>query len=177
VEGWDNVLRAAATAFSERGLRRSAHEAGRAILVTGSSDIGLSGPQLEAAEKLAGGSFGRIVLASHSGGFVGLEETLRSPSFPKKRIRQVLMLDNMYSSGMREPLRRLTSAGADCSGFYTRQSDRYWSIVQGYLGVCRLEDRTASGDHAHSQSVNACLSRYAAGASCADDAPQEMAQR
>jgi hypothetical protein len=175
VEGWPNVLRSASHAFAERGLSRSADASGMAALVTGSSDLGVTGAQLQAAEALAGVHFGNIVLASHSGGFVGMEATMGSSSFPMERVRRVVMLDNFYSGGMLSPIRRLTSAGADCSGYFTNWSDR--SIMQTYSGVCSLEDRRTAGDDPHSASVNACLAHYVSGEACSGDgAPRETAQ-
>jgi hypothetical protein len=167
VTGKDNILAAAAKAFTDRGLAHAAETAGMVLLVTGSSDIGITAADLSAAEAMSGQSFSRVVLAAHSGGYVGLHNTLTAKAFPLARVVRVVMLDDFYSGFNLAALQQLAGRGDfSCTGFYTAQSDGYVAQAKAYGKVCSVEKRQDHGPDSHNLVVNACLPYYLSGAVC-----------
>lgn len=141
------------------GLEAAAPRA--VILVTGSSDSGVSENEVTAIERELGVSFKRIHLAAHSGGYVGLFKSLPRLRQP----RRILMLDNFYftDAASAKLVQDKVDAGAACSGFYTDHNEDRWRRGFRDRVVCAVEKRDDLG---HEGGVNACLGPLLRGGSC-----------
>ena len=82
------------------------------ILVTGSSHLGFSPEEIQG---------NHIILASHSGGYVGMWETLEAFSEEQERIKSIIMLDSWYST--KKAFHQLIdSFKVPCMGFLTQHN-------------------------------------------------------
>ena len=150
-------------AFSTYGLGAAADAAGAILLVTGSSDAAARDADIDALEKQVGRRFSRLILAAHSGGFVGLNASL-----PQRRaVARVIMLDDFYFNDGPDSLGRRVAAlvgkGAACAGYYTpHNKDRWEQRFKPYL-ACPVD---AFGPNDHDAKVGACLAGYATTGTC-----------
>ena len=150
-------------AFSSYDLDRAADAAGAVLFVTGSSDASFQDADVDALETKVGRRFSRLILAAHSGGYVGLDASL-----PQRReVARVIMLDDFYFSDGPDSLGRRVAAlvgrGAACAGFYTPHNKERWEQrFKPYL-TCPVD---AFGPHDHDDKVNACLKGYATTGAC-----------
>ena len=156
-------LLSARTAFTSYEMGRAADAAGAVMLVTGSSDAAVRDADIDALEKQVGRSFSRLILAAHSGGYVGI-----AASLPQKRaVARVIMLDDFYFDDGPDSLAKrvatLVGKGAACSGFYTpHNKDRWQQRFQPYL-TCAVD---AFGKDDHDAKVKECLRGYATTGAC-----------
>jgi hypothetical protein len=156
-------LRTSRAALGDYALNRAAAAIGAVLLVTGSSDAAVRDADIDALEKQTGRSFSRLILAAHSGGYVGL-----TASLPKRRdVERVIMLDNFYFNDGPDSLGHrvadLVGKGAKCAGFYTpHNKDRYEQRFKPYL-TCAVDP---FGKNDHDAKVIDCLTGYAATGSC-----------
>jgi len=139
-----------------------AEEKGIEIFVTGSSHLGID----EYLFKLIKDR--DYSLASHSGGYFGLFESLR---FNEKenlaKPQSIYMLHNFYSQvpANLEVLKESLNNNIECLGFLTNHNlDRYKRLYQN-LG-CKI-DGINGGNYSHSGSVTPCLKNYLEQKSCA----------
>ena len=157
------LLLSARTAFSSYELGRAADAAGAVLLVTGSSDAAVRDADIDALEARVGRRFSRLILAAHSGGYVGL-----AASLPQKRaVARVIMLDDFYFDDGPASLGRRVAAlvdqGAACAGFYTPHNKERWEQrFKPYL-VCPID---AFGPDDHDAKVKDCLRGYATAGPC-----------
>lgn len=112
------------------GLEKLADSKGISIFVTGSSHIRISQSDLDI---LKPSSTSEVLLASHSGGFVGLHKSLLTYS---QKIHSIYMLDNFYfGESLTHKIKDFLNKGAKCSGFFTehnrnRFQTRFKSIIE-----------------------------------------------
>lgn len=156
-------LKSSRTAFTSYDLGRAADAAGAVLLVTGSSDAAVLDADVDALEKQVGRRFTRLILASHSGGYAGLNASL-----PQKRaVARVIMLDDFYFNDGPDSLAHRVAAlvdkGAVCDGFYTPHNKVRWEQrFKPYL-TCPVE---AFGPNDHDAKVKECLRGYATTGTC-----------
>lgn len=150
-------------AFADYRLQSAADAAKAVVLVTGSSDAAVKDAEIAALEKETGRNFSKLILASHSGGYVGLTASVP----PSKPVARVVMLDNFYFDDAPDSLAHkigaLVDKGAACAGFYTpHNKDRYQKRFAPHA-KCAVD---AFGPADHDEKVKACLTSYATGAAC-----------
>ncbi|MBI2519162.1 MAG: hypothetical protein HYV97_02040 [Bdellovibrio sp.] len=110
----------------------------RPVLVMGSSHLGLDSGSIEEIEMLYRkfnlGEFNHYDLASHSGGYAGLFETLREALATHIRMpKTILMLDNFYSvqAVNIETYQKVLAQEVACGGFLTTHNhDRYQRLYK-----------------------------------------------
>lgn len=134
---------------------------GAVILVTGSSDSGISENEITAIERELGVSFKQIYLAAHSGGYNGLLKSLPGLRQPSR----IVMLDNFYftDAGSAKLIQNRVAAGASCSGFYTDHNEDRWRHGFSNRVDCAVVKRDDLG---HDRGVNACLGPFLLGGTC-----------
>lgn len=139
--GGADLLRSARAALSFYGLKRLADEKRLAVLVTGSSDIGVTRADLDRLAAQLGAAFTSVSVAAHSGGYAGLSKSLDSFG----RLEKMILLDPFYSDFSAKVAAQV-GRGAACGGFYTRHNAaRYKQFFSG--SGCAAEPRTSPGDH------------------------------
>ena len=150
-------------AFVQFGLEEVARAKNAALIVTGAPPSGVSMAQVARLEGALGLRFSRVVLASHSAGYQGLDATLKSGDLTQ--IGRIIMLDNFYMEGtLLESVAYWVGRGTGCNGFYT--FDRRESVQRhqaAFKRVCRLEDHDDTG---HFNTINKCLGAYYDGHAC-----------
>ena len=143
-------------------LNKSHEQVESPFLISASSNIGFTIKEIESAllsANLAADS--KVILASHSGGYVGLLKTL---NYLKKSvytfdISQIIMLDNFYFIKESTSLiKSFLDKGTKCSGYLTahnstRFKERFSSTVNSNQCSMKLKVN-------HNKGVNACLSDY-----------------
>ncbi|MBI5211061.1 MAG: hypothetical protein HY927_13910 [Elusimicrobia bacterium] len=156
----DDRVGAARDAFVGMRLGALAESSRVVVLVAGSSCLGVSKAHVEAVERQAGKKSGRLILASHSSGYIGLMLTL--PLLP--RPDRVVLLDNFhFKDSMSKMVQRRVEQGTDCVGFYTRtRRDAYLRYFKPHA-TCSVEDQDARG---HDGGVRACLGAYLSSTAC-----------
>ncbi|MBI4349554.1 MAG: hypothetical protein HY553_22150, partial [Elusimicrobia bacterium] len=139
---------------------RLADREGLVLLVTGSSDVSVSDELLWGLERRAGLAFGKLYLAAHSGGNVGLARSLGRVRRPDR----IAMLDNFYfAESLSHAIQREVAAGAVCAGYLTAHNrERYEKRFMPFV-YCPIQDRSDLG---HDGGVNRCLGKYLARTSC-----------
>jgi hypothetical protein len=153
----------AGQAFTFYGLGPAADAAGAVLLVTGSSDVSVRDADVDALEKQLGRRFTSLILAAHSGGYVGLGASLP----PKRKVERVIMLDDFYfddsAASVGRAVADVVQRGAACAGYYTpHNKDRWEQRFKPYL-TCPVE---AFGPNDHNAKVNECLKGYATTGTC-----------
>jgi hypothetical protein len=121
------LLASAQQAFSYYGLKDVADSANMIVLVTGSSHIAVQPAVLKGlANQLNVAQFGTVHLASHSGGYVGLDASKLQPDAGAGPLETadgfggVLLLDTFYDpAGLASMLKTYQKVGAICGGYYT----------------------------------------------------------
>lgn len=155
-------LESSRQAFAFYGLEELARRRQAAVLVTGSSWVGVTHDEIESIERSLSTRFERIVVAVHSGGYVGLEKTLDASVF--SRVNRLVMLDNFYFSvDFARRIGGLTAVGLPCIGYYTEHNQERYETRFKPNAECRVEARD---DFGHEGAVKRCLARYLDGLPC-----------
>lgn len=150
-------------AFAAYELGRTAREKQVVVLVTYRSGLGVKAADVAAAAAESKRTFPRIIVAAHSGGYVGLGATLDAGLSPSR----IVMLDNFYGAGaggLTQKLQRAVSAGAACAGFYTPHNKKNYDTGYRHAVACSVDGMT--GDADHNAGVGRCLAGYLDGRSC-----------
>ena len=147
-------LASARQAFKRYALGETARAAKAALLVTCSSDRGVTEGDVAALEKASGTAFAERILAAHSGGYVGLERTLAAGL----AFSRLLMLDDFYFGAELSPkIQARISGGVSCAGFYTAHNlARYETRFKPSVS-CAVEPHD---DFGHDETVVKCLAAY-----------------
>jgi hypothetical protein len=156
-------MASAQQAFAAYELGKTAREKRVAVLVTYRSGLGVKAADLAALAEQSRRTFSKTVLASHSGGYVGLGRTLDSGLTASR----VIMLDNFYgagSDGLAQKLQRLISTGAGCAGFYTPHNKKNYDA--GYKNTIQCSIDALGSNDQHNPAVGRCLGGYLDGRSC-----------
>lgn len=156
-------LESSRQAFSAYRLGEIARERGVVVLVTYRSGLGVTPGDVAAASAQSSRAFSKVILAAHSGGYVGLGRTLDAGTTASR----VVMLDDFYgagSDGLAVKLQRLISSGAGCSGFYTPHNEK--NYLSGYKRAIACDVDALKGDDQHNAAVGRCLGGYLDGRSC-----------
>lgn len=156
----DQRVRSAQQAFTYYALGQNADALGMAILVTGSSDQAVPDTDIDALERTVNKTFRRIILASHSGGYVGFKASLPY----NRKISRVVMLDNFYfDSTLSKSVADVVSGGATCGGFHTPHTHAsYEKDFKPYL-TCSIAMRR---EDEHNTAVNDCLDAFVDDRAC-----------
>jgi hypothetical protein len=160
----EQSLASARQAFAAYALGGTARDKQVVVLVTYRSGLGVTDADVAALAKKAKRTFSSVILAAHSGGYVGLGRTLDSGLRPSR----VVMLDDFYGAGgdgLSQKLQRLITAGAGCSGFYTPHNKKNYE--DGYKRTIQCSIDAMDGDDQHNSAVSRCLGGYLDGRSCA----------
>ena len=149
-------------AFAQFGLGELARAKNMALIVTGAPPLAVPEKLRAGLERSLGLRFSRVILASHSAGYQGLDATL---SGDLTGVRRIVMLDNFYMEGtLLRAVNTRVGAGAACNGFFTYDSrDSIQRHQDAFKRVCRLEDHDDTG---HFDTINKCLSLYVDGLPC-----------
>ena len=153
-------LDSARQAFTRYALGETAQAAKVAVLVTCSSDLGVTESDVAALEKATGVDFSGRILAAHSGGFVGLQRTFAAGlSFGR-----LLMLDNFYfAPEFSSRIQARVSGGVTCAGYYTEKTRSLYEGVFKSAVSCPVEPHD---DYGHTETVVKCLAAYLTRSSC-----------
>ncbi|MBU6376392.1 MAG: hypothetical protein KGQ59_10380 [Bdellovibrionales bacterium] len=113
-------------------------QAGCPVLILGESKMAISASQVEQLLQETGAT--QIELLSHSGGFIGLDQTLRAwkGNSILDKVTGLKLLDNFYNTS-RVPQTLVNTFGSSrlqsiCSGFYT--SHNASRVAQSYRKIC-----------------------------------------
>jgi hypothetical protein len=124
-------LASARQAFKFYDLRKVADDNKLVVLVTGSSDVGITEADIDKVAAAAGVRIGSRVLATHSGGNVGFFKSL-----PKLGpVKRVVLLDTFYfGADMTKLVAGRIAGGTTCTGFVTphneaRLKERFLPLV------------------------------------------------
>jgi hypothetical protein len=149
-------------AFNAYELGTLAEQNQVAVLVVGSSSLGVSPADLASIASGVGLSFGRTILAAHSGGYAGLGASLTAGTTAAR----ILMLDDWYdtSGTLAAQLQQAISAGASCAGYHTRHNKKNWEKIYKPAAACTVDDM--GSDAEHDGGVRRCLGAYLTRASC-----------
>lgn len=139
------------------------------IFAVGSAHVGLSETEMDELLEASGASY--IIFASHSGGYVGLRNTILPASLDYwKKVAGIWLLDNFYAGpSFADDLRR--NFGEEflrvrCYGFVTAHNyDRFSSYLDGesYQSLCPKIITSGVG---HSDGVGTCLPYFEKGREC-----------
>ncbi len=147
-------------AFGKFELGPLADREGMAVLVTGSSDVGVTDAALEALQSRFRLTFGALYLASHSGGNKGLKSTLGKVRRPDR----IVMLDNFYfEKEFSLVVQQQVAAGTVCAGFFTRHKEQSYEANFKPFAYCPIDDGPGFD---HNLSVNRCLGKYLHATTC-----------
>jgi hypothetical protein len=150
-------------AFTAYSLGKLANDRKIAVLVTCRSGQAVTEPVIAAIAKAAGKSFPKRILASHSGGYIGLGGTLDAGVTASR----ILMLDNFYDGtegGLAKKVQKAVSAGATCAGYFTPHNKKRYEAAYKPNVTCAVDELT---DNAlHDPTVKRCLASYVAGTPC-----------
>lgn len=134
-------------------LESTAQKVNAIVVASGSSAVSYTPSDIAALEAKYKLSFTAITLSAHSGGYVGLNKTMGAFKPLQQKVRQILMLDNFYSTkeeGMLKVLREYQGAKVPCHGFMTdHNADRVKKFYQQNGIFCNVEG-PASMDHTKS---------------------------
>jgi len=170
--GWYAKYKGDVPAAKRLGSSRQAFEAYKlgtladdntvAVLVIGSSAVGVSPADLASIASGVGLAFGRTILAAHSGGYVGLGASLTAGT----KADRIVMLDDWYDSSgaLAAQLQQAISAGASCAGYHTRHNKKRWETTYKPAVACTIDDM--GPDSEHDGGVRRCLGAYLTRASC-----------
>jgi hypothetical protein len=151
ITGQANILSSARSALKFYGLKQLAQDHGFVVLVTGSSDISVVQSDVDQLQTELGYIFPRVYVAAHSGGYVGLRQSINTFD----RVDYIVLLDPFYED-FSAKIRPRIIQGAGCSGFYTpHNAQRYNEYFSG-IG-CSVQARTSASDH--EKWVAPCLQR------------------
>ncbi|MBI5203128.1 MAG: hypothetical protein HY925_16175 [Elusimicrobia bacterium] len=147
-------------ALDQFELHRLAETEKIAILVTGSSDVGVSNEVLSTVRRKNGLEFGALYFASHSGGYLGLSSSIGRTL----RADRIVMLDNFYfGTDLARVIQQQVAAGSVCTGFYTKHNQDRWERYFKNGVYCPVD--TGQGIE-HNASVNRCLGKYLKSTTC-----------
>ena len=156
----DACLASSRQAFTRYGLGETARVAKTAVLVTCSSDRGVTESDVAALERDSGKAFSGRILAAHSGGYVGLEASLLAGLV----FQRLLMLDDFYfGTDLSPKIQARVSAGASCAGFYTAHNLKRYETRFRSAVACSVEPHDDLG---HDETVVKCLASYLTRGSC-----------
>lgn len=134
-------------------LAEAAEAIGAGLLVTGSADVGVTDEILDQLEAQERTRFGRLFLASHSGGYVGLSRTLGRLRRPDR----IVMLDNFYfQEELALAVQQQVAAGAVCVGYFTPHNRERYEARFRPFAYCPVQ---ALSGQEHNRGVNRCLGR------------------
>ncbi|MFA6030543.1 MAG: hypothetical protein WC969_11870 [Elusimicrobiota bacterium] len=159
ITGEGPVLASSRQAFDFYGLRSAAQNRNLTVMVTGSSHLPVLPADVAALEKRLGRKFGKVLVAAHSGGYVGLAKSLEE--LPK--VDGIVLLDDFYGdvAGM---ARRVAGRDAPCAGFRTPHNKARFAAFTGTS--CVID--AARSDAEHEPRVARCLTDYLDGRACSD---------
>lgn len=137
------------------------------IFTVGSSDQGLTVDEMDRILEEAGAS--KLIFASHSGGWRGLQYTITPP--PKEyweKVKAIWMLDNFYSTGLAEDLERnfgLEFLNQHCFAFVTphRENRQINRFNNHFRELCPQVLDSGIG---HSNGVVRCMPQFERGEPC-----------
>jgi hypothetical protein len=144
------------------GLLASKNELGLPFLISSSSHLSFD---TEILEGFGIDSSKELILASHSGGYHGLLNSLSKLKNTDYKVKKIIMLDNFYFGAASTPLiKHFVDHGSECNGFYTQHNEeRYTERFKSTLNysLCPIQKKTQ-----HNLTVNKCLTEYVLGESC-----------
>jgi hypothetical protein len=147
-------------AFSFYQLDKAASAASAVVLVTCSSHLGVSPSDLTALEKETGRKFSGVILAAHSGGYVGLDKTLTAGVTTER----IVMLDNFYlGQDLSKKIYSSVYGGATCTGYYTAHNKKGYETNFKPIVPCDVDYHE---DYGHEGAVAKCLPTYLKQGSC-----------
>lgn len=153
-------VESARSALAAYGIKAAADRSGLTVLITGSSSVGIGDRELAEARAAAGRPFSRLVLAAHSGGYIGLGKSL--PHLPPAA--RILMLDDFYfDADLTALIKARVEAGTSCTGFVTRHSRARWEARFKPFLVCPVD---LYQDSEHEAAVPRCLGAYLERTTC-----------
>ena len=130
------------------------------MLISSSSNVGFTIKEIENTIEAAGlPRDSKVILASHSGAYHGLDKTLKylkrdSYDF---RLVKIIMLDNFYfESSTTDLVKEYIDEGVECTGFLTAHNlERYKARFKTKISenVCPIQTKSN-----HFTAVNKCLS-------------------
>lgn len=143
-------------------LRKNQKKVNLPMIVSSSSHLSLNISKLE---ELGVDDSKEIILASHSGGYLGLLYTLSNLKNSSYKIKKIIMLDNFYFGKASTPLiKSYIDQGSECNGFYTQHNEA--RLEQRFLPEIPNELCPIQKKKYHNQDVNDCLAQYIQGESC-----------
>jgi hypothetical protein len=155
-------------ALSFYDLGKSSEKLQKTMLISTSSNVGFTVKEIESAIRgVRLKENAKVILVSHSGGYLGLLKTLKylKKDSYKFKIEKIVMLDNFYfNSSSSSIFKEYFDKGVKCTGFFTEHnSKRLKSRLLKSVGpgVCSIEKRRG-----HNKSVNQCLVGYVNGTKC-----------
>lgn len=150
-------MKAARKAYADYKLYDLASDQNLLVIATGSSDVVITEEDIAAIVKEAGyRTPAKRVLASHSGGFVGLQGSLKVLG----PVDRIVMLDNFYfSKELADAIKARTDANTACDGFFTtHNANRVETVFKPVVkDVCKLD---SYGNSEHESRVGQCLPSY-----------------
>lgn len=149
-------LDAARKAFKDYDLYKLAYDQNLLVIATGSSDVVITEDDIAAIVKESGITPSKRVLAAHSGGYVGLQGSLKVLG----PVDRIVMLDNFYfGADLAQLVKARLDANTQCAGFYTPHNAK--RVKDNFLPVvgrsCPLDSYGAAE---HESRVGACLPSY-----------------
>lgn len=166
ITGPERILASSRQALESYGIRKAADQLGLTALVTGSSHIPVTRKDVERLEAALGRKFPLVLVAAHSGGYVGLSASL--DGLP--RVDSLSLLDCFYGSDIQTALASKVAAreeqGAACRGFATPHNLKRYRTYFQPLSRCAVEARPSDAEH--ESRVSRCLPHYLAGRACPD---------
>lgn len=166
----DQRSASARQAFRRYGLKDTADAKEAVLFVTASSDLSVSQRSIQRIKTKAGLDFAKIILASHSGGFTGLNATLSGFD----SVDGVVLLDtNYFGEAMTLKIKGKLRSDSLCAGFYTSKNgtnighnkEKYDLYFKPHLDekACLMEQHDGWG---HTGGVVECFSYYLDGQAC-----------
>jgi len=150
-------IKAAKSAISNFNLEDLFLEKNTPVLVTGSSHLDITKSDIEKIESLYQISIKTIHMAAHSGGYVGMGQTLSLLKKDDININNILMLDSWYSSSanFHKLIKSYILKGSSCIGFTTYHNQERFERFYRSLG-CKSE---GPDGYTHNASVYPFLKR------------------
>jgi hypothetical protein len=154
--------------ISAYGLDKTYEKQQDPMLISPSSDVAYTVDDIKNAIKAASlpeNAF--VILAAHSGGNVGLLQTLKNLTNQdyKFSIQKISMLDNFYfDSKSTAIIKQFIIQGAECNGFLTLHNEERYK--ERFLKEIPPSDCNIDFKENHNTTVNKCLLQYISKNSC-----------
>jgi hypothetical protein len=139
-------------------IKSIADDTGKLFIVLGSSRVAIDNLELQKILDHYQVSLDKLYLAAHSGGYFGLNMTLRH-LLKKQSITEIIMLDSYYSTitnGLREIMPIVQGTGVPCHGFHTSHNTA--RLKKYYQADGIFCDSVGPGGMDHNKSVGPILS-------------------